>query len=96
MDVSIIIVNYNTCKITLDCINSIYEKTKDISFEVILVDNASSDDSKEIFSKDNRITYIYMKFLFRNTQIRSRTFHVSHNAIRISQTFHQKFSRAQQ
>ena len=59
MDVSIIIVNYNTCKITLDCINSIYEKTKDISFEVILVDNASSDDSKEIFSKDNRITYIY-------------------------------------
>lgn len=59
MDVSIIIVNYNTCKITNDCINSIIAKTKGIDFEIILVDNASTDGSKEFFEKDDRVKYIY-------------------------------------
>lgn len=59
MDVSIIIVNYNTKALTSQCINSIYDKTLGISFEVILVDNASTDGSKEFFERDNRITYIY-------------------------------------
>lgn len=59
-DVSVIIINYNTCEITQNCINSIFEKTKDISFEVILVDNASTDGSKSCFEEDNRITYIYL------------------------------------
>ncbi len=59
IDVSIIIVNYNTCKMTCECIDSIVEKTKGISYEIILVDNASNDGSKEFFEKDNRITYIY-------------------------------------
>jgi glycosyltransferase, family 2 len=45
--VSIIIVNYNTKQLTLDCIRSIYKYTKDIDFEVIVVDNASSDNSVE-------------------------------------------------
>lgn len=57
--VSIIIVNYNTKELTLNCINSIFSKTKYISFEIILVDNASNDGSKEIFEKDKRIKYIY-------------------------------------
>lgn len=59
MDVSIIIVNYNTCKMTCECIDSIVEKTHGISYEIILVDNASTDGSKEFFERDNRITYIY-------------------------------------
>lgn len=59
MDVSIIIVNYNTCKITCECIDSIVEKTRGISYEIILVDNASTDGSKDFFERDNRITYIY-------------------------------------
>ena len=45
LDVSIIIVNWNTCQVTCDCLRSIYEQTKGIAFEIILVDNASSDDS---------------------------------------------------
>lgn len=45
MDVSIIIVNYNTRDLTLQCLRSVYEKTTGLSFEVIIVDNASSDDS---------------------------------------------------
>ena len=45
MDVSIIIVNYNTANLLKDCINSIIEKTKEIAYEIIISDNASKDDS---------------------------------------------------
>lgn len=61
MDVSIIIVNYNTASVTLNCINSVFEKTEGIDFEVILIDNASTDGSKEVFEADARIKYIYNK-----------------------------------
>lgn len=43
--VSIIIVNYNTCQLTTACIQSVLEKTASIPFEIIVVDNASSDGS---------------------------------------------------
>ena len=43
--VSIIIVNYNTCKLTSECINSIYEKVHSCKYEIIVVDNASVDNS---------------------------------------------------
>ncbi len=59
MDVSIIIVNYNTCRMTAECIDSVFEKTHGIDFEIILVDNASTDGSREHFAGDGRITYIY-------------------------------------
>ena len=45
MDVSIIIVSYNVCDLLCQCISSIYDKVTDVSFEVIVVDNASSDNS---------------------------------------------------
>ncbi len=45
MDVSIILVNYNTKDLTLECISSIYEKTSGIDFEIFVVDNASQDGS---------------------------------------------------
>lgn len=48
MDVSIIIVNYNTRKLLLDCISSIYEQTANLSFEIIVIDNASIDRSEEL------------------------------------------------
>jgi len=44
-DVSIVIVNYNTRDITLACLKSVYEQTREVSFEVILVDNGSEDGS---------------------------------------------------
>jgi GT2 family glycosyltransferase len=59
MDVSVIIVNYNTKQLTLNCINSIFEYTKEVVFEVILVDNASTDGSKDLFCKYTDIKYIY-------------------------------------
>ncbi len=52
MDVSIIIVNYNCKDYIIDCIQSIYEKTKDINYEIIVSDNNSIDNSlKEIKEK---------------------------------------------
>lgn len=59
MDVSVIIVNYNTLKMTKDCIDSVIEKTTDVEYEIILVDNASTDGSKEFFVNYRGITYIY-------------------------------------
>jgi GT2 family glycosyltransferase len=58
LDVSIIIVNYNTREITSQCIESIYEQTDNITFEVILIDNNSTDGSVEFFSNDKRIKLI--------------------------------------
>lgn len=58
MDISIIIVNYNTKELTAQCINSIYEKTSDLSFEVIVVDNNSSDGSQDALLSDERIIFV--------------------------------------
>lgn len=45
VDVSIIIVSYNTKELTLDCIASVIKTVKKNSYQIIVVDNASSDDS---------------------------------------------------
>ena len=60
IDVSIIIVNYNTCQITKECINSIFNYTSDVNFEIILIDNNSKDESYTEFSIDKRIKYFYL------------------------------------
>lgn len=52
MDVSIIIVNYKTPKLVVDCVRSIKEKTKGVSYEIIIVDNDSQDNSLEMFHKE--------------------------------------------
>lgn len=52
VDVSIIIVNYNTKQLLEDCVKSIYEKTFDVNFEIIIVDNNSNDGSQE-FIRNN-------------------------------------------
>lgn len=47
VDVSVIIISFNTKELTLNCINSIINYTKDVKYEIIVVDNASSDGSIE-------------------------------------------------
>lgn len=47
--VSIIIINYNTFELTCKCIDSVYTFTKAVNFEIILVDNASSEKDPEQF-----------------------------------------------
>ena len=51
-DVSIIIVNYNTMDLTRNCLKSVFEQTKDISFEVIVSDNGSNDGSIEMIKSE--------------------------------------------
>ena len=57
--VSIIIVNYNTRDLLAQCLNSIYEKTNGVDFEIIVVDNSSVDGSEKMI-KDNfrHVTFI--------------------------------------
>ncbi|MBJ8445340.1 glycosyltransferase family 2 protein [Acinetobacter bereziniae] len=43
VDVSIIIVNYNTNDLVIQCINSVLLHTKNIEYEIIVVDNNSPD-----------------------------------------------------
>ena len=45
MDLSIVIVNYQTFDLTKNTINSIFEYDYPFSYEILVVDNASSDDS---------------------------------------------------
>ncbi|MBI1849671.1 MAG: glycosyltransferase family 2 protein [Planctomycetes bacterium] len=45
IDVSIIVISFNTRDLTLACLNSVFEHTSRISYQVIVVDNASIDGS---------------------------------------------------
>lgn len=48
MDISVCIVNWNTRELLFNCIDSIRKKTSGVSYEIIVVDNNSSDASAEM------------------------------------------------
>jgi len=48
---SVLVVNYNTRDLLLECITSVFESTPLINVEVVVVDNASSDGSYEAVRK---------------------------------------------
>ena len=52
IEVSVIIVNYNTVDLLSECIKSIYEQTEDVVFEIIVVDNNSDDGSEGIVNEN--------------------------------------------
>lgn len=43
VDLTIAIVSYNTRELLLDCLRSVYDHTKEVRFEIIVVDNHSQD-----------------------------------------------------
>ena len=47
MDISIVIVNWNTKKLLIDCLDSIFKTVNNIPMEIWLIDNASVDGSVE-------------------------------------------------
>lgn len=47
-DLSIIIINYKTPQLTINCLQTIYDQTSNIILEVIVVDNASGDGNRDI------------------------------------------------
>ena len=48
MDLSVIIVNWNTKQLLIECLNSLAPATVKCRMEVIVVDNASTDGSPEM------------------------------------------------
>jgi GT2 family glycosyltransferase len=52
VDLSIIILNWNTVRLTRACLESIYAYPPDCPFEVIVADNASSDRSREMVREE--------------------------------------------
>jgi GT2 family glycosyltransferase len=48
---SVVIVNFNTFLLTCACIQSVLDQTKGLSYEIIVVDNNSSDVSPAAFSR---------------------------------------------
>jgi len=61
MDLSIIIVNWNTRELLRGCLQSVYQQTVGIDFEVIVIDNGSDDGSATMVS-----TYFPQVKLVRN------------------------------
>lgn len=60
--VSIIIVTYNNLNLTKKCINSILERTAYPNYEIIIVDNASSDEtSKYLEELEKKYTNVKIK-----------------------------------
>jgi GT2 family glycosyltransferase len=52
LDLSVIIVNWNSAELVRKCLRSIYAGTKGCDFEVIVVDNASFDECGEIVRQE--------------------------------------------
>ncbi len=58
MDISIIIVNYNSAKVIKTCLDSILSQ-RGVDFEIIVVDNSSHDNSLELIANyDKRVMLI--------------------------------------
>jgi hypothetical protein len=60
IELSIVIVSYNTKDVLKECLESIYKTAKNLSFEVIVVDNASKDETEKEIAK---LEYPGFKFI---------------------------------
>lgn len=47
LDLSVVVVSFNTRQILIDCLESLYARTREIAFETFVVDNASIDGSPQ-------------------------------------------------
>jgi GT2 family glycosyltransferase len=52
MELSIVILSWNTLELTRNCLRSIFDNAKDLECEVIVVDNGSQDGSPEMIEKE--------------------------------------------
>ncbi|MCX6646718.1 MAG: glycosyltransferase family 2 protein [bacterium] len=62
IDLSLVVLSWNTKEITLNCLDSIFANPPDVRWELILIDNASRDGSagaiRERFGSDPHLTLI--------------------------------------
>ncbi len=52
MELTVIIVNFNTCRLLRDCLDSVFKNTTGLEYQVIVVDNASTDGSVEMMRNE--------------------------------------------
>jgi len=52
IELSIVIVNYNTQELLKNCLKSVFKKIKNIPLEVLVIDNASTDLSLDMVQKE--------------------------------------------
>jgi hypothetical protein len=58
MDLSVVIVNWNSGKFLSECLDFLYENNKSLNFEVFVVDNASSDSGLACLKKFQKVKLI--------------------------------------
>jgi N-acetylglucosaminyl-diphospho-decaprenol L-rhamnosyltransferase len=58
VQLSIIIVNWNTRDLLAQCLDSVYDTASDLELEVIVVDNASTDDSVDML--EHRFPWVHL------------------------------------
>ena len=56
--ISIIIINYNTSRLLLQCVDSIEKHVKGVDYEIIVADNASSKEELGLLRDDKRFTLL--------------------------------------
>lgn len=59
---SVILLAYNNLSYTRDCVESILKNTEDVEYELILVDNGSTDGTKEYFDSIPGAKVIHLKY----------------------------------
>lgn len=52
IDVSVIIITYNSSEDIMNCVNGAKEHTKECSIEIIILDNCSTDNTRELIKKN--------------------------------------------
>jgi len=52
LDISVILVSYNTIEMTKKALNDLFASVGDIELEVLIVDNASRDNSVEVLRRE--------------------------------------------
>lgn len=60
--VSVVLLAYNNLSYTRDCVDSILANTDDVEYELILVDNGSTDGTKEYFDSIPNVKVIHLKY----------------------------------
>ena len=61
MKLSIIIVNYNSTDVLINCLKSIIHSAFNFKYEVIIIDNASEENINAVEKEFSEFTYIYNK-----------------------------------
>jgi glycosyltransferase involved in cell wall biosynthesis len=56
--VSIIIPVYNNDRLTIECLTSILKHTKNMSYEIIVIDDGSAEKTKDVLSQIKNIIYL--------------------------------------